>query len=111
VSTKAVRYYEQLGLVVPVRRSSGYRENDVRVVTEIGELAAGGITPGKAGPFVECLYTGHRHGDECPASVAVYRASIAGLDRAITLLIARRNRLIRKLNECWPDLREGSHPR
>jgi peroxiredoxin/DNA-binding transcriptional MerR regulator len=102
VSQKAVRYYERLGLVVPVRRSNGYRDYDeghVRVVAEIRELAASGIAPGKAGPFVECLDAGHQHSDECPASLAAYRDSIAELDRVIASLTARREMLIHRLDE------------
>ena len=46
-------------------------------------LSSSGITPGKAGPFAACLHAGHRHGDECPAFLAAYRASIAERDHAI----------------------------
>ncbi len=49
VSTKAVRYYEELTLLGPERRANGYREyteHDLRVVTEIRELAVQGIPPG-----------------------------------------------------------------
>jgi DNA-binding transcriptional MerR regulator len=56
VSTKAVRYYEQLGPVTPTRRPNDYREYDethLRVVTEIRELTVTGIPPAKAGPFIE----------------------------------------------------------
>src|SRR4051812_3801775 len=101
VSQKAVRYYERLGLVVPVRRSNGYRDYDdghLRVVAEIRELAANGIAPGRAGPFVECLDAGHEHSDECPASLAAYRDSIAELDRVIASLTARRATLIQRLD-------------
>ena len=102
VSTKAVRYYEQLGLVTPGRRPNGYRDYDeshLRVVAEIRELAAGGIAPAKTGPFIECLDAGHEHSDECPASLATYRHSIAELDRVIASLTARRDLLVRRLEE------------
>src|SRR4051794_36833555 len=61
VTVKAVRYYERLGLVSPARLGNGYREygdDHVRVVSEIRELAATGIPPGKAKPFIECLGSG-----------------------------------------------------
>jgi peroxiredoxin/DNA-binding transcriptional MerR regulator len=102
VSTKAVRYYEHLGLLAPDRRANGYRDYDeshVRVVTEIRQLAAHGITPSKVGPFVECLGAGHEHSDECPASLAAYRDSIAELDRMIASLTTRRALLVRRLDE------------
>ena len=56
VTPKAVRYYERLGLLEPRRSSNGYREydeDDLRAVVEIRELAATGIGPKKAAPFVE----------------------------------------------------------
>jgi MerR family regulatory protein len=59
VSTKALRYYEQLGLVTPGCRPNGYRDHD-----------------------------------ECPASLATYRHSIAEFDRVIVSLTARRDLLV-----------------
>ncbi|MGB8405723.1 MAG: MerR family transcriptional regulator [Mycobacterium sp.] len=100
VSTKAVRYYEQLGLIVPARGANGYRaytETHLRAVTEIRELAAMGVPPSKAAPFVECLDAGHRHGDDCPSSLAVYRDSIVEIDRIIDALTVRRALLIGRL--------------
>lgn len=102
VTVKAVRYYESLGLVVPDRLSNGYRDygdEHVRAVAEIRELAAVGIAPSKATPFIECLGTGHIHSDECPASLAAYRDGIADLDHAIATLTARRDLLARRLDE------------
>ncbi|MFJ3958482.1 MerR family transcriptional regulator [Arthrobacter sp. NPDC090010] len=102
VTPKAIRYYETLGLLRPERGANGYREyqeHHVRIVTEIRELAASGIGPGKARPFVDCLHAGHEHGDDCVTSLAVYRDGIAELDRMIATLTARRTELIRRLDE------------
>ncbi len=99
---KAVRYYEQLGLVTPARHINGYRpysDHDLKIVQEIRELAGHGITPAKARPFIECLDAGHRHSDECPASLAAYRDSLAELDRAIASLTARRSLLAARLQQ------------
>ena len=99
-SQKAVRYCERIGLVVPTRSRNGLprlRESHFRVVAEIRELVSSGITPGKAAPFVECLHSGHEHSDECPASLAAYRDSIAELDRVIASLASCRELLIRKV--------------
>lgn len=101
VSIKAVRYYERLGLVEAVREPNGYRsfgEDDVRTVTEVRELSEVGISPLKAGPFVECLDLGHEHGDECVSSLAVYRDTIAELDRMIEALSVRRDALQQRLD-------------
>lgn len=100
VSIKAVRYYEQLGLVQSSRRPNGYRDysdHDLRVITEIRELAGVGISPARAAPFVECLDAGHQHSDECPSSLAAYRDSIAELDRTIASLVSRRALMAERL--------------
>lgn len=100
VSIKAVRYYEQLGLVLPGRLPNGYRDysdHDLRVISEIRALAGFGINPARAAPFIECLDAGHRHSDECPASLAAYRDSIAELDRTIASLASRRGLLAERL--------------
>lgn len=94
VTVKAVRYYERIGLLQPVRLQNGYRsfdERHLRAVSEIRELGLIGIPPHKAGPFLECLELGHEHGDECVGSLAVYRDAITDLDRMIDALSARRD--------------------
>jgi peroxiredoxin/DNA-binding transcriptional MerR regulator len=101
VSVKAIRYYEQLGLVVPTRESNGYRsfgDDHVRAVAEIRDLARIGIPPGKARPFVECLDLGHDHGDDCVDSLVVYRDTIADLDQMIDALSSRRETLRQRLH-------------
>lgn len=102
VSIKAVRYYEQLGLVQPGRLPNGYRDysdHDLRVTSEIRALAGFGINPARAAPFIECLDAGHQHSDECPASLAAYRDSIAELDRTIASLASRRELLAARLEQ------------
>ncbi|WP_454791027.1 MerR family transcriptional regulator [Mycolicibacterium lutetiense] len=101
-STKAVRYYEHLGLLTPARLSNGYRDysdEHVQIVEEIRALAAIGISPSKAGPFVDCLRHGHEHSDECPESLAAYRESIAVLDETIASLTRKRQVLTARLTE------------
>lgn len=101
VSTKAVRYYEQLGLIGPDRESNGYRSfsrRDLRAVIEIRELGRLGIAPGQARPFLDCLDAGHEHGDECVSSLAVYRDAIAQIDRIIDELGRRRDDLQQRLD-------------
>jgi peroxiredoxin/DNA-binding transcriptional MerR regulator len=92
VSTKTVRYYERIGLITPTRRTNGYRDFDedhLRLVAEIRELSGSGIAPSRAG---------HEHSDECVASLAVYRDTIAELDRMIAVLTTRRDELKRRLD-------------
>lgn len=101
-SIKAVRYYEQLGLLSPLRLGNGYRdytEDHVRVVREVRALSQSGIPPSLAGPFIECLRNGHEHSDECPESLAAYRDSIAVLDQTIASLMTRRRLLKSRLDQ------------
>lgn len=102
VTPKAVRYYESLGLISPERAVNGYRQYDashLRAVVEIRTLAEVGITPAKARPFIDCLDAGHPKSDDCPASLAVYRDSIADIDRIVALLLDRRSRLSKRLHQ------------
>ncbi|MGJ7906435.1 MerR family transcriptional regulator [Actinopolyspora sp. H202] len=100
VTTKAVRYYESLGLLEPGRLANGYRtyeEHDVRLVRQIRELGELGIPAGRSRPFVDCLTAGHGHADDCLASLATYRDAIDELTRRIDELTIRRAALREQL--------------
>jgi peroxiredoxin/DNA-binding transcriptional MerR regulator len=101
-TVKAVRYYEQLGLITPERLDNGYRDYDeahLRAIREIRDLTGIGIPARATAPFVECLDLGHPHGDDCVSSLASYRDSIRELDRLLELLHDRRARLVARLND------------
>ena len=96
MTTKAVRYYESVGLIGAERLPNGYRdydEADVRLVREVRALAGLGIRVEQARPFLECLVSGRRHGDDCAAPLDVYRATIRDLDERIDALADRRDAL------------------
>ncbi|MFF8729201.1 MerR family transcriptional regulator [Streptomyces sp. NPDC015171] len=100
-TTKAVRYYESLGLITPERLANGYRtytEDDVRLVREIRALQRLGIPAEGTRPFLECLAAGRQYADDCPASLASYRAAIDELTERIEALAARRTTLITHLH-------------
>ncbi|MCG7205451.1 redoxin family protein [Streptomyces arenae] len=102
VTTKAVRYYESLGLLTPARLANGYRdydEHDLRLTREIRALSSLGIPVERTRPFLECLAAGHRYGDDCPASLAGYRDAIDELTRRIEGLTARRAALVAHLQQ------------
>jgi DNA-binding transcriptional MerR regulator len=93
VSARALRYYEQQGLISARRAANGYREydeSDLRLVAEIRSLLAVGFTLEDARPFVECLRSGHEAGGSCPESVAVSRRKLAEIDAEIRALTRRR---------------------
>lgn len=85
-TTRALRYYEQLGLLPARRAGNGYRaygEDDLRLVRQIRVLQDFGFGLEETRPFVECLQAGHPEGDSCPASLDVYRRKLAELDEYI----------------------------
>ncbi|MFB4317799.1 MerR family transcriptional regulator [Actinomadura sp. 21ATH] len=100
VTRKALRYYEEAGLLTPSRLANGYREyspTDVRLAAEIRSLTAIGLTPRETRPFLECLRGGHGSGDDCPESLAAYNQKIRALDRLIARLTHTRHQLAEQL--------------
>jgi len=109
VSVKALRYYEESGLLQPARRSNGYRnysETDVRLACEIRTLMSLGLTTQQTRPFLDCLRAGHGVGDDCPESLAAYQHKIDELDRLIARLTGTRYRLVDQMHTA---ARRGFH--
>lgn len=101
-TTRALRYYESLGLLTSKRAANGrreYDEDDLRLVAEIRSLAGIGFALEDTRPFVECLRDGHASGDACPASVAVYRRKLAELEECIARLETARDRVRTQLEQ------------
>lgn len=101
ITTKALRYYEERGLLDAPRRTNGYREYDeshLRVVQEIQALQEIGFALEDTRPFVECLRSGHEEGDACPDSMAVYRRKIAEVEAYLRQLTVVRDELRAKLD-------------
>jgi DNA-binding transcriptional MerR regulator len=101
-TTRTLRYYEAQGLLPAARSANGYRaydEHHVRLVREIKSLQAIGFSLEDIRPFIECLLAGHESGDECPASIDVYRRKLAYLDRHIGELQEVRDRLAGRLGQ------------
>ncbi|WP_433086899.1 MerR family transcriptional regulator [Dactylosporangium sp. CA-052675] len=97
---RALRYYESLGLVVPRRTANGYREYDPvaeRLVVQIRELTALGLSVEETRPFVESLAAGAEESDVCAAALATYRSAISGLQSRIGQLTAQRDALEARL--------------
>jgi len=101
ITTKALRYYEERGLLDAPRRTNGYRDYDeshLRVVQEIQALQEVGFALEDTRPFIECLRSGHEEGDSCPDSVAVYRRKIAEVEAYLRQLTVVRDELRAKLD-------------
>jgi DNA-binding transcriptional MerR regulator len=99
-STRALRYYEQHGLIAARRTSNGYREydeSDLRLVREIRSLLEIGFNLEDTRPFVECLRSGRASGAQCPGSIEVLGRKLADLDGCIARLQAVRSVVEREL--------------
>jgi DNA-binding transcriptional MerR regulator len=114
VSTRALRYYEEQGLISARRAGNGYREydeSDLRLVVEIRSLLDAGFSLEDSRPFVACLRDGHELGGSCPESVAVYRRRLAEIDAEIRALIRQRaevaDQLARVRPGCVPSPEEN----
>lgn len=99
-TTRALRYYESLGLLRARRTGNGYRaydEADLRLLRQIQLLRDVGFELEDTRPFVDCLRAGHPEGDACPASLEVYRRKLAELDEYIAGLTEARGRIAGQL--------------
>ncbi len=79
---RALRHYEELGLLPARRRANGYCEYDevdLVLVAEIPPRGAG-LRPGGARPFLECLRRGSPAGAAAPAAQEVQRRKLAEVD-------------------------------
>ncbi|WP_246656236.1 MerR family transcriptional regulator [Dactylosporangium vinaceum] len=97
---RALRYYESVGLVVPRRLANGYREYDPiaeRLVVQIRELTALGLSVEETRPFVESIAAGADESDVRAAALETYRSAIAGLQTRIGQLTAQRDALEARL--------------
>ena len=105
MSARALRHYEELGLLPVRRRANGYRdydEHDVRVVAEIRSLVELGFALEETRPFVECLRAGHPTGASCPAALAVHRRKLAEVDDWIARLHAVRGEIVAQMRAAAP---------
>jgi len=99
-STRALRYYEEHGVVRAQRSTNGYRvydEAELRVVHEIRALLAVGFGLDDIRPFVACIRAGNTSGDVCPDSVTVLRRKLAEVDACLDRLGAVRLQLCAQL--------------
>ncbi|MEU7765342.1 MerR family transcriptional regulator [Nocardia sp. NPDC049190] len=101
-STRALRYYEQRGLVRARRCANGYRvydEAELQVVRKIRALLDTGFDLADIRPFVTCLRDGNDSGDVCPDSVAVLRRKVGEVEDALARLNATRDQLHLQLTD------------
>ncbi|WP_410597674.1 MerR family transcriptional regulator [Amycolatopsis sp. lyj-23] len=99
-TTRALRFYEDQGLLAARRSANGYREydeDDLQLVQEIQTLQTVGLTLEETRPFVDCLRSGHETGDSCANSIEVYRRKLEEADALLARLGGIRGELAAKL--------------
>lgn len=101
VTVRALRYYEQQGLLQPERASNGYRQYDGGAVTKVRNiqlLLSNGFTAQDVRGFLPCLDGGEVSlGPACPPSVEAVTKKVEVLDERIAELSAVRDRLMQAL--------------
>ncbi|GLW10770.1 MerR family transcriptional regulator [Microtetraspora sp. NBRC 13810] len=96
MSRRLLRYYEEQGLLRPVRQANGYREYTaahVAVVRHIRTLLAAGLPTAVIGGLLHCV---HDDGDRlvpspCPGMIAGLRRERGRLTETITRLQASQD--------------------
>ncbi|MFI2281083.1 MerR family transcriptional regulator [Nocardia beijingensis] len=81
VSVRALRYYEEKGVLNPDRTSSGYRiftESDIRTVAHIQTLLAAGLGMDLIGQILACLAGESLLLDDCRERLETERRRITG---------------------------------
>ncbi|MFD1544808.1 MerR family transcriptional regulator [Nonomuraea guangzhouensis] len=94
---KALRYYEQEGLLHPRRAPNGYREYDEAAVAQVGTIKALlslGLTANDLRAFLPCLGEGIPEGPICPDSARVIARKLTVVEEKIAALEVLRGRLI-----------------
>ncbi|MWB98559.1 MerR family transcriptional regulator [Agromyces seonyuensis] len=95
VSARLVRYYEQQGLIEPIRLANGYREYDeshVERVQRIAGLVQSGLTTKLVKQVMGLEDTIARDEPGCPRSVAdALAAELVGLEAKIACLSRSRD--------------------
>ncbi|WP_067463006.1 MerR family transcriptional regulator [Nocardia amamiensis] len=98
-SARALRHYEDQGLLVPARNSSGYREyseSDVTRVAQIRMMVSAGLGTATIRKYLDCVRTGD-HGiflEMCPE----LRAELDDLARRIEARQAELSQTRQRLN-------------
>ncbi|WP_432144983.1 MerR family transcriptional regulator [Streptomyces sp. bgisy084] len=120
MTPRALRYYEQRGLVTARRAPSGHRvydEEDIRRLRAVRELRDAGLTVGDVRAFAHLLRTMPADGmpdllppaprsGGSPAAEAVARRRLADLDARIARLSHLRARLAARLGEAEAEVTE-----
>ncbi|TVT62150.1 MerR family transcriptional regulator [Amycolatopsis rhizosphaerae] len=95
-TVRALRYYEQQGLLHPRRAPNGYREYDEKTVGQVGNirlLLSLGLTARDVRAFLPCLDQDIADELICPASARVIARRLTDVEEKIAALDVVRKRL------------------
>lgn len=105
VSVRSLRYYEQQGLLVPVRRENGYREysplaeDQVRTI----QLYLGlGLSTGQIAGFLQCVLKNKEA--FCREILPVYRQKLAEIDGQLHLLAQIKSNLEERIHSILKEI-------
>jgi DNA-binding transcriptional MerR regulator len=99
-TVRALRYYEQQGLLHPRRTPNGYREYDEAAVHQVGNirlLLSLGLTSQDVRAFEPCLAEAASDGPLCAESAHVINRKLAEVEGRIAELDAVRKDLLAAL--------------
>ncbi|WP_163510721.1 MerR family transcriptional regulator [Fodinicola acaciae] len=99
---RALRHYEEHGLLEAARADNGYRDYGVEAVNRVRNirfLIEAGLTVEDVKRFLPCLDGDVASSHPCPPGVAVVKRRLASLNRRIDELTQTRDRLGSILDE------------
>ncbi|MET7884398.1 MerR family transcriptional regulator [Streptomyces avermitilis] len=108
---RALRHYEQAGLIASRRAANGYRVYDEAAVTRvrnIRHLLAAGLTLDDVRVFLPCLDGDMTAGPASARALGVARERLAVMDERIAAQLAVRERLAAALREAGVGSGAGS---
>jgi DNA-binding transcriptional MerR regulator len=109
---RALRHYEENGLLEAARSDNGYRDYDVDAVKRVRNirfLIEAGLTVDDVRQFLPCLDGDIAVSEPCPPGIAVVKHRLASLTRRIDELTEIRDRLDGMLGEALkPQLTNAS---
>jgi DNA-binding transcriptional MerR regulator len=110
---RALRLYEEHGLITSTRAVNGYREYDESVVKRVRNirfLVEAGLTLTDIYSFLPCLDGDVAATRACPPRVEVVQRRIDQLDSRIAGLTETRDRLATMLSQAQSTLASATHP-
>lgn len=106
VSTRMLRYYEERGLLSPVRRASGYRDyslQDLEVVQRIIALNRAGLTLKDVKPLLSCTVPDAPETVTCIAMLQSLREKLVIVEEQMQEMSRTRDLLTRLLTNAGED--------